>query len=62
MTEPGEGRSWAAKSRDAVLLVLGVSMLIFETVGSLLGRPSDAVIVGAALALLGLVPILQKGG
>jgi hypothetical protein len=55
-----EARSWASKSRDAILLVLGASMLAFETAGSLLGRPADAVIVGAALALLGLVPILQK--
>lgn len=55
-------RSWAAKSRDAVLLLLGAGMLVGETFGSLLfGRPADTVIVGAALALLGLVPILQKG-
>jgi hypothetical protein len=54
--------SWVEKSRNGVLLVLGVSMLVFETVGSLLGRPADTVIVGAALALVGLVPILQKEG
>lgn len=55
-----ETRTWAAKSRDGILLVLGVAMLVFETIGSLLGRPADSVIVGAALALIGLVPILQK--
>jgi hypothetical protein len=54
--------SWVEKSRNGVLLVLGVSMLVFETVGSLFGRPADTVIVGAALALVGLVPILQKEG
>jgi hypothetical protein len=63
MSHRDGGRSWASKSRDGVLLVLGVSMLAFETLGSLLfGRPADSVIVGAALALVGLVPILQKEG
>jgi hypothetical protein len=64
-TPQGQGpapMSWVEKSRNGVLLVLGVSMLVFETVGSLLGRPADTVIVGAALALVGLVPILQKEG
>jgi hypothetical protein len=60
MTGPAGEKTWAAKSRDGVLLVLGVAMLVFETAGSLLGRPADSVIVGAALALIGLVPILQK--
>jgi hypothetical protein len=54
------GRGWVAKSRDGILLIVGVAMLVFETAGSLAGRPSDAVIVGAALAVIGVVPILQK--
>jgi hypothetical protein len=63
MTEPqhpDNGRGWVAKSRDGILLVSGVAMLLFETAGSLLGRPADAIIVGAALAVIGVVPILQK--
>jgi len=67
MNPPGDGQSpdgrgWVAKSRDGVLLILGTAMLAFETIGSLTGRPADAVIVGAALALLGIVPILQREG
>ena len=64
MTGQGTGsdRSWASKVRDGVLLVLGVSMLIAETVGAVLGRPADLTIVGAALALIGVVPVLQKEG
>lgn len=63
MAEP-EGpdeKTWVSRSRDGVLLVLGVSMLVFETGGSLAGgHPADPVIVGAALAIIGLVPVLQK--
>lgn len=62
MTEKRDEKTWVSRSRDGVLLILGVSMLIFETAASLLGRPADAVIVGAALALIGLVPVLQKEG
>lgn len=60
MGQGSESRSWASKSRDGVLLVLGTAMLVFETVGTVFNRPADTVIVGAALALVGLVPILQR--
>jgi len=66
--DPGQGaqqddqRGWVAKSRDGVLLILGVAMLIAETAGSLSGRPADPLIVAAAGAMIGLVPIIQKGG
>jgi hypothetical protein len=36
-------------------------MLVAETVGSLSGRPADPLIVAAAGAMIGLVPIIQKG-
>ena len=52
-------RSWAARSRDGIVLILAASMLIFETAGSLLGRPADSIIVGAAVALLGLREITR---
>ena len=54
-----DSKSWASRSRDGVILVLAASMLIFETVGSLLGRPADSIIVGAAVALLGLREITR---
>jgi hypothetical protein len=54
------GRGWVAKSRDGVLLIVGVAMLVAETVGSLSGRPADPLIVAAAGAMIGLVPIIQK--
>lgn len=63
MREPGQRdeRGWVAKSRDGILLVVGVAMLVAETAGSLAGRPADPLIVAAAGAMIGLVPIIQKG-
>jgi hypothetical protein len=66
MTAPEGGqpdtRTWAAKWRDGILLLLGVAMLAGETVGSLVyGRPADTVIIGAAIAIVGIVPVLQRG-
>jgi hypothetical protein len=53
MTEPPEeSKSWAARSRDAILLVLGVGMIIYETVGTIYGRPVDPLIMGAAMILV----------
>lgn len=54
-------RGWVAKSRDGVLLIVGVGILIAETVGALNGRPADPVIVIAATGMIGVVPIIQKG-
>jgi hypothetical protein len=63
MTEPQhpDERGWVAKSRDGVLLVAGVLMLLAETAGSLTGRSADPLIIAAAGAMIGLVPIIQKG-
>lgn len=57
---PDDKRGWVAKSRDGVLLVLGVAMLVAETIGSLTGRPTDPLIIATAGAMIGLVPIIQK--
>jgi hypothetical protein len=64
MSGQGNGSKlpWASRVRDGLLLVLGSAMLVAELVGSLLGRPADLTIVGAALALIGVVPVLQKEG
>ena len=61
-SHPDDRRGWVAKSRDGILLVLGVGMLVAETIGSLSGRPADPIIVATAGAMIGLVPIIQKNG
>lgn len=53
--------NWGKQARDGVLLLTGVGMLIFETAITAIGHDPDKVIVGAALAILGIVPVLQKG-
>lgn len=58
--QQGPGSTRFQTVRDWMLLTLGGGMLIVETTGSLLGHPADYVIVGAALAVLGIVPVLQE--
>lgn len=55
------GRGWVAKSRDGILLCLGVGMIVAETIGSVaFNRSVDPLIMATAGALVGIVPILQK--
>lgn len=50
---------WANRARDGVLLVLGASMILSETVAAVVfGRPADYLIVGAGLVILGVIPRL----
>jgi hypothetical protein len=56
-----ERTGWANRVRDGLLLVLGTSMILTETVGTLLGRPADYLIVGAGLVILGVIPKLPDG-
>jgi len=56
-----ERTGWANRVRDGLLLVLGTSMILTETVGTLFGRPADYLIVGAGLVILGVIPKLPDG-
>ena len=58
--EQGPGSTRFQTVRDWALLCLGGGMLIVETTAAIFGRPADYVIVGAALAVLGIVPVLQE--
>jgi predicted tellurium resistance membrane protein TerC len=54
--------SWGRRSREGVLLIVGVRMLIVSTANWVVtGTPPDKVIVGAALAVLGIIPVIQQG-
>jgi hypothetical protein len=56
-----DGREGLPYWRDAALVVTGIGMLVFETLQPVaFGKEPDKVIIGAALALLGIVPVLQK--
>jgi hypothetical protein len=57
-----EDRGWVARSRDGILLVVGVVLIMGELGGSLFGRPTDPLIIAASLALLGIVPNIPKKG
>jgi hypothetical protein len=55
--------SWGRRSREGVLLVAGVALLCFEALQPVVfSQEPDKVIVGAALALLGIIPVIQKDG
>ena len=57
------GEDWGKRSREGVLLVLGAGMLVAATGNWIVtGLPPDKVVVGAALAILGIIPVLQNGG
>lgn len=58
----GSDRTWVSRWRDGILLGVGVGLLIFEAAGNIFGHSADPLIVGAALALIGVVPVLQKEG
>jgi predicted MFS family arabinose efflux permease len=64
MTQPqnqDDQRGWVAKSRDGILLVLGVAMIVTELIGNVaFNRSVDPIIMATAGALVGIVPILQK--
>jgi hypothetical protein len=47
-----ERKGWVERSRDGILLVLGVGMIIFEVVGTIYGRPVDSLIMGSAMILV----------
>jgi hypothetical protein len=53
MTDQQQDRGWLMRRRDDILLLLGVGMIIFETVGTIYGRPVDLTIMGAAMILIG---------
>lgn len=55
--------SWGRRNREGVLLLTGVTMLAVS-VGNwvVTGTPPDKVLVGAALAVLGIIPVIQNGG
>lgn len=54
--------SWGRRVREGALLIVGLGMLIVSTANWIVtGEPPDKVIVGAALALLGIIPIVQNG-
>lgn len=54
--------NWASRNRDGVLLIVGVSV-IAAGVGRwiLTGDPYSEVMVGAGMAILGILPVIQKG-
>jgi hypothetical protein len=54
---------WGRKHREAVLFVLGVSVVV-SGVGRWIvtGDPYAQIIVGAGLAILGVLPAIQRGG
>lgn len=57
------GEDWGKRSREGVLLVLGSGMLVVATGNWVVtGAQPDKVVVGAALAILGIIPVLQNGG
>ncbi len=54
---------WGRRSREGVLLVLGAGMLVVSTGNWVVtGTPPDKILVGAALAILGIIPVIQNGG
>lgn len=54
---------WAARARDGALLVTAIGLLVAETAGQVFwARPADLTIVGAALALLGIIPKIGGKG
>lgn len=55
--------NWGRRSREGVLLLIGSGMLVITTGNWVVtGTPPDKVIVGAALAVLGIIPVIQNGG
>lgn len=53
--------SWGRRSREGVLLVLGTGMLVVATGNWIVtGTSPDKVLVGAALAILGIIPVIQQ--
>jgi hypothetical protein len=51
-----------SRARDGALLIAALAILAAETIGQVFaGRDADVYLVGAALALLGVVPKLHKG-
>lgn len=55
--------NWGRRSREGVLLVIGAGILVIATANWVVtGAEPDKVLVGAALALLGIIPVIQSGG
>lgn len=53
---------WAARARDGAFLVTALGILVAETAGKVFwDRSADPYIVGAALALLGIIPKIGGG-
>lgn len=53
---------WAYRVRDGVLLVLGTTIILVETIAwVLLGQAPQYLIVGAGLVILGVIPKLPDG-
>jgi hypothetical protein len=53
MTEPhnDEPRGWVARSRDGILLILGVALIIFEATGPLYGQQVNYTVMGVGMIL-----------
>ena len=55
--------SWGRRNRESVLLLLGGGILVVVTVAwAISGREPDKLLVGAALAILGIIPVIQQNG
>jgi hypothetical protein len=54
--------SWASRNRDGVLLIVGVAVIV-AGVGRwiLTGDPYAQLMVGAGMAILGILPVIQRG-
>lgn len=55
--------SWGRRNREGILLVVGVGILIVSlAVWTITGREPDKILIGASLAVLGIIPVIQNGG
>jgi hypothetical protein len=54
--------NWGRRNRENVLLLIGGGILLTSlAVWAVTGREPDKILVGAALAILGIIPVIQNG-